>query len=117
MRLAFGEQVVTTRIPIRYATPWPWLLPLLWLPARVAYIQIDGDTMQVRMGWAFRATFARGDVIEVVDHRPVVSIGVHGWNGRWLVNGAHRPIATDHGCARRPGAGCSASRSRCASCS
>ena len=45
------------------------------------------------MGWAFRAKFARADVMEVVNHRPVVSIGVHGWRGRWLVNGAHRPIA------------------------
>ena len=31
--------------------------------------------------------------MEVVEHRPVVSVGVHGWKGRWLVNGAHRPIA------------------------
>ena len=60
------------RIPIRYGNPWRWLLPLLLLPARSAYIRIDGD---------------------VVKHRPVVSIGAHGWNGRWLVNGAHRPIA------------------------
>ena len=45
------------------------------------------------MAWAFRTTFARADVMEVVNHRPVVSIGAHGWRGRWLVNGAHRPIA------------------------
>ncbi len=34
---------------------------------------------------------------------PCVSIGVHGWRGRWLVNGAHRPIARDH--VRAPGVG------------
>ena len=45
------------------------------------------------MSWAFRAKFARSDVMEVVNFRPVVSIGVHGFRGRWLVNGAHRPIA------------------------
>ena len=45
------------------------------------------------MGWAFRAKFPRADVIDVANHRPVVSIGAHGWKGRWLVNGAHRPIA------------------------
>jgi hypothetical protein len=81
------------RIPIRYGTPWRWLLPLLLLPARSAYLRIDGDVVKVRMGWAFRAKFSRADVSDVVKHRPVVSIGVHGWKGRWLVNGAHRPIA------------------------
>jgi hypothetical protein len=81
------------RIPIRYGTPWRWLLPAFLLPARLAYISINGDTVKVRMAWAFRAKFSRADVMEVVDFRPVVSIGVHGFRGRWLVNGAHRPIA------------------------
>ena len=81
------------RIPIRYGTPWRWLLPLFLLPARMAYIRIDGDVVKVRMGWAFRAKFSRAEVMEVAKHPPVISIGVHGWRGRWLVNGAHRPIA------------------------
>jgi len=81
------------RIPIRYGTPWRWLLPILLLPARFAYLRIDGDVVKLRMGWAFRAKFSRVDVSDVVKHRPVVSIGVHGWKGRWFVNGAHRPIA------------------------
>jgi hypothetical protein len=82
------------RIPIRYSAPWRWLLPALLLPRGFAYIHVDGDTVKVRLGWGFRATFSRGDVIEVVDHRPVMSVGAHGWQGRWLVNGAHSPIAT-----------------------
>ena len=81
------------RIPIRYGNPWRWLLTVLLLPARSAYLRLDGDIVKVRMGWAFRAKFPRADVAEVTKHRPVVSIGVHGWKGRWLVNGAHRPIA------------------------
>lgn len=82
------------RIPIRYQAPWKWLLPVLLLPARAAYLRIDGDVVKVRMGWAFRAKFSRADVAEVAKHRPVLSIGVHGWRGRWLVNGANRPIAS-----------------------
>jgi len=82
------------RIPIRYGNPWRWILPIFLLPARLAYIRIDGDTVKVRMGWGFRAKFSRAQVESVSDHRPVVSIGAHGWKGRWLVNGAHRPIAT-----------------------
>jgi hypothetical protein len=82
------------RIPIRYGSPWRWILPLFLLPARLAYLRIDGDDVRVSMGWGFRARFLRSDVVEVTKHRPVASIGAHGWKGRWLVNGAHRPIAT-----------------------
>ena len=92
-RLAFGEPAMTTRIPIKYSKAWAWLLTLLLMPRRFSYIEIDGDTIRVRMSWAFRARFTRGDISAVVTNRTVVSIGAHGWKGRWLVNGAHRPIA------------------------
>jgi hypothetical protein len=81
------------RIPIRYSNPWRWILTILLLPPRFSYIRIDRDTVKVRMGWAFRAKFSRATVQNVRDYRTVVSIGAHGWKGRWLVNGAHRPIA------------------------
>ena len=81
------------RIPIRYSKAWSWLLTILLLPARLAYLRVDGDVVRVRMSWAFRAKFSRTLVTEVVDFRPVISVGVHGWRGRWLVNGANRPIA------------------------
>ena len=83
---------MTTRIPIKYAKPWTWVLSLCALPARYSYIEVDGDKIRVRMGWAFRSRFTRGDVSTVESNRPVVSVGVHGWRGRWLVNGANRPI-------------------------
>jgi hypothetical protein len=83
-----------TRIPIRYGSGWRWLLTILFLPRGLAYIHVTGDDVKVRLGWAFRVGFSRLDVIEVVDHRAVVSIGAHGWQGRWLVNGANSPIAT-----------------------
>jgi len=81
------------RLPIRYSNPWRWILAILLLPARFSYIRIDGDSVKVRLGWAFRTKFSRATIESVTDHRPVLSIGAHGWHGRWLVNGAHRPIA------------------------
>ncbi len=54
---------------------------------------VDGDTVHVRMGWGFRASFPRSAV--VATDRPtrwVFSRGVHGWRGKWLVNGAGRPL-------------------------
>jgi hypothetical protein len=82
-----------TRFPIKYSRLWTWLLRSMFLPRRLAYIEIKGNDVRVRMSYAFRARFSRGDVSAVGTHRPVVSIGVHGWRGRWLVNGSHRPIA------------------------
>jgi hypothetical protein len=84
---------MTTRIPIKYSKMWSWLLTILLMPRRFSYIEIDGGTIRVRMAWAFRARFSRGDISDVTSNRMAVSIGVHGWRGRWLVNGAHRPIA------------------------
>jgi hypothetical protein len=84
---------VINRIPIKYSRTWAWLLTLCVLPARSAFIEVDGDTIRVRMGLAFRTRFTRGDISSVEERGPVVSVGVHGWRGRWLVNGANRPIA------------------------
>jgi hypothetical protein len=84
---------MTTRIPIKYSKLWSWLLTILLMPRRFSYIEIDGGTIRVRMSYAFRAKFTRGDISDVFTRRPVLSIGVRGWRGRWLVNGANRPIA------------------------
>ena len=70
------------RIPIRYGNPWRWILPLFLLPARLAYVRIDGDLVRVRMSWAFRLKFSKGTITSVTDHRPVVSIGAHGQQDR-----------------------------------
>jgi hypothetical protein len=82
-----------TRVPIRYSPVWAWLLTILGLPARWADVRINGERVRVRMSWAFRARFDRANVTSVRPYRPCVSVGVHGFRGRWLVNGANRPIA------------------------
>jgi hypothetical protein len=83
----------TTRTPIKYSRAWAWLLTIVGAPRRFADIRVGDDRVRVRMGWFFRARFRRSDVATVVPARAHVSIGAHGWKGRWLVNGAHRPIA------------------------
>jgi hypothetical protein len=51
-------------------------------------VTVEDDLVRVRMGFGFRATFPRSAVTSAVrDERRFVSIGAHGWNGRWLVNG------------------------------
>jgi hypothetical protein len=62
------------------------------LPSR-SYLDLDKEQVEVRMGWAFRSRFPRSAVVAVseLDVRPL-SRGVHGFGGRWLVNGSGRGI-------------------------
>jgi len=77
------------RFPIRYS---PWVaLPfrLMALPPGGSFVELDDRTMRVRLGWAFSARIPRPLVAAARTAPPVhLTIGAHGWRGRWLVNGA-----------------------------
>jgi hypothetical protein len=55
-----------------------------------SYVEIEGNDVSMRMAWAFRAAFQRSDVARAfcTSQRVGITRGVHGWAGRWLVNGA-----------------------------
>jgi hypothetical protein len=66
----------------------------LLIPPSRSYVELatDGE-VDVRMGWAFRARFPRSAIASA---RPsdltTISRGVHGWGGRWLVNGSGKGL-------------------------
>ena len=74
---------------IRFDTFSRLLMTPLAMGARRSRLRIEGDTVRVRMGWGFRATFPRIAVV-AAERAPKVRLtrGAHGWRGRWLVNGA-----------------------------
>ncbi len=77
------------RFPIRFDPWYRALSRAVLLPPSHAFVELDGDEVRVRMAWAFRARFPRSAVASVTEHRRVpLSRGVHGWAGRWLVNGS-----------------------------
>ncbi len=82
-----------TRIPIKYARPFTAILRITGAPPSTAYLDVDGERVRARMGRSFRAEFPRDAITSVDEFRHVVSVGVHGWRGRWIVNGAHAPMA------------------------
>ena len=66
----------------------------MW-PSR-SVVEVDDNAVHVAMGWAFKATLPRPsiDSATVAAAPPwIAGIGVHGWRGTWVVNGAlHRMV-------------------------
>jgi len=83
------------RLPIRFDAWYAILSTALFLLPSSSYVEIDGDQVSVRMGWAFRSRFPRAAVASVAPMlgRPM-SRGVHGFAGRWLVNGSGQGLVT-----------------------
>jgi hypothetical protein len=81
------------RFPITFDRWYRVLSSALGLLPSQSYVQIQGEQVEVRMGWAFRSQFRRSDISSVaaLDIRPI-SRGVHWLGGGWLVNGAGRGI-------------------------
>ena len=83
------------RIPIRFDKAYAALSTALFLPPSASYVEIEGDQVNVRMGWAFRSRFPRSAVASTATlARKPLSRGVHGFAGRWLVNGSGEDILT-----------------------
>jgi hypothetical protein len=78
--------------PLLYGSLRPLLVGLGMGPG-LSGVELDDEILHVRMGWAFRARIPRRDVTDarIVTGR-VGGIGVHGWRGRWLVNGSMQHI-------------------------
>lgn len=68
------------------------MLILLGLTPSRSYLEIDPDLVRVRMSWGFRADIPRRSIRSLRRLGSTINIGVHGWRGRWLVNGAAGPL-------------------------
>jgi hypothetical protein len=73
--------------------PHPVMEVLLALTAsRDARVELTADTLSVRLGLTWHAEIPRSSIRSAhPDPTRTVSVGAHGWGGRWLVNttGSH----------------------------
>jgi len=91
--VAVVANVPRARFPIRFDPWYRGLSTALLLPQSAAYVEIEGNEVRVRMGWAFRTRFPRAAVAKAVESGAhPLSRGVHGIWGRWLVNGSGNGI-------------------------
>jgi len=78
------------RFPIKFEPAYALLSKALFISPADSYVEIEDGRVSVRMAWAFRANVDRSAVqgTSVLGRRVPLTRGVHGWAGRWLVNGA-----------------------------
>ena len=80
--------MATRRFPIRFTGLSRAMIALGLSPSR-SWVEVGDDLVRVRMSWAFSLD---APLVNVRDARPdtgrVGGWGVHGWRGRWLVNGS-----------------------------
>jgi hypothetical protein len=80
--------VADERFPISFGALRPLFVVLGLLP-RLSYVERRGDELWVRMGWAFSSHFPVAAIASIAPYTGTVGgIGVHGFGGRWLVNGS-----------------------------
>jgi hypothetical protein len=91
--MATTTDASSLRFPISFDGWYRVLSSVLGLLPSRSYVSVDAEAVEVRMGWAFRSRFPRSAVESgsELDISPL-SRGVHGFGGRWLVNGSGRGI-------------------------
>ncbi|MUL66994.1 hypothetical protein BOO86_21140 [Mycobacterium sp. CBMA 234] len=74
---------------LRYAK---WMLPLsvpFGLGPRHSDVEVRDGALHLSMGWGFSAEIPLSSIVEASRwERRITSWGVHGFRGRWLVNGS-----------------------------
>lgn len=74
-----------------------WPLKVLLIGPKSQEILIDHANLKLRMGWAFQTTVPLTSIITARPvERRVYGWGVHGWRGKWLVNGSSSGLVEIH---------------------
>lgn len=83
------------RFPILFDAWYAILSRLVFIPPSNSYVEVSSFQVCVRMSWAFRSCFPKSSIVSVAEaHVHPMSRGVHGFSGRWLVNGSGKGIVT-----------------------
>ncbi len=91
---AAGNALARTEFQFSYAPGVRWILSLLGSGPASARVTVEPTQVRIRFGWSFQMTFARDAVIGAGHaQKPFgAGMGVHGWKGRWVINGSNADI-------------------------
>jgi hypothetical protein len=80
-------------LKIRYSRVFHAFAVPFGMGPRRSYVRIGDDSLNVAMGWGFRADIPLASVTgSALETDRVVGWGVHGWRGEWLVNGSTQGV-------------------------
>jgi hypothetical protein len=83
------------RLAIRFDNWYRLLSTILLIFPSASYVTVDSSEVEVRMSWAFQSRFPRTAVVSAAQTpMRTYSRGVHGFGGRWLVNGSAQGLVT-----------------------
>jgi len=86
---------MSKRFEIRFDAWYRVLSTLLLIFPSTSYVRVDNSEVEVRMSWAFQSRFPRTAVVSAAQTpMRTFSRGVHGFGGRWLVNGSAQGLVT-----------------------
>lgn len=82
---------------MRYSRLSRLLFAPMGMGPRHSAVEVADGHLRVRMGWAFAADIPVAQVRTAVQRtKPVLDCGVHGWRGRWNVNGVMTGLVEIH---------------------
>jgi hypothetical protein len=88
-----SDTASTRQFAIRVDPAFRGLFAALGAGARHDFVELEGKTVRVRLGWLFKASIPQGAVTTAKHHADMYGgWGAHGWRGRWLVNGSSAGI-------------------------
>jgi hypothetical protein len=75
---------------LRYGAYSRWVLTALAMGPARSGIALGGSDVSIAMGWGITGRAPISSIVSAtpVDDTVALARGVHGWRGRWLVNGA-----------------------------
>jgi hypothetical protein len=96
-KFVYGMPMAEQTFEIRYGSVAGRALGVMGLGRSRSHVTVGHEHIQARMGWGFRATIPIDSIVSArLLERRVWSWGVHGWSGKWLVNGsAHGLVVID----------------------
>lgn len=90
--------MTSTRYPIRFSRLSRLIFWGILIRPNGCFVELNADSVRVRMDWAFRAAFPRNSVSRAVRgiEGIVLGVGIHGFAGRWLLNGSLHGLVSLH---------------------
>jgi hypothetical protein len=89
-----GATPATIRYRFSYTSFNRGLFTLLGIGPERSSVEVDREVVRVRMGWSFQAEIPRSAIRSITREKKPFGFGagVHGWRGRWVVNGSNNGV-------------------------